>query len=294
MDVNYNDTDPTSWLWIGDRFIVGFPESQRFYAPVISDPLVSKTIFVGAQSVWRTQNAGGDRAFLEAHCNTAVGEFPSDLLYTGPCGSAADWPKLGTSTLTGSAFGTDKTAANSTLSSMARGRDTGTLWAGTGQGRVLISKNANDAAASVTFTRIDTAAQPGRAVSSIYADPTNPNHALVTFSGFDATTPTTTGHVFNVVFNPATSTATWTNISYDIGDQPVNDAVLDVATGDAYISTDFGVFRLVSGTQTWIQAADGLPTAAVSGLTLAAAKHGGDRWLYAATHGRSAYRLRLK
>jgi hypothetical protein len=56
-------------------------------------------------------------------------------------------------------------------------------------------------------------------------------------------------HVFDVVFDP-TSTATWTDISYDIGDQPVNDAVLDVATGD--ISTDFGVYRLVSGTEAWI------------------------------------------
>ena len=39
MDVNYNDADPTSWLWIGDRFIVNFPEAQRFYAPVVSDPV---------------------------------------------------------------------------------------------------------------------------------------------------------------------------------------------------------------------------------------------------------------
>jgi len=44
--------------------------------------------------------------------------------------------------------------------------------------------------------------------------------------------------------------------------------VLDVATGDIYVSTDFSVYRLVSGTQTWIPAADGLPTAAISGLTL--------------------------
>ncbi len=88
--------------------------------------------------------------------------------------------------------------------------------------------------------------------------------------------------------------ATWTNISYDIGDQPVNDAVLDAATGDIYVSTDFGVNRLVNGTQTWIPAADGMPAAAVSGLTLANAKQSGDRLLYAATHGRGAYRLRLK
>ena len=109
----------------------------------------------------------------------------------------------------------------------------------------------------MTFTRIDTAAQPNRAVSSVYVDPTNPNHAIVTFSGYDANTPTTLGHVFDVVFDPVAGTATWTNISYDIGDQPVNDAVLDTATGDIYVSTDFGVNRLVSGTQTWILAADG-------------------------------------
>jgi hypothetical protein len=293
MDVNYNKSDPTSWLWIGDRFIVNFPEAIRFYSPTIDDPLVSKTIFVGAQRVWRTQNAGGDRAFLEAHCNTAVGEFPSDLLFTGACGSANDWSPLGASTLTGAAFGATK--AGSTISSIYRGRDSDTLWVGTGAGRVLVSRNANAAsAAGVTFTRIDTAAQPNRAVSSVTVDPTNPNHALVTFSGYNATTPTTPGHVFDVVFDPVAGTATWTDISYDIGDQPVNDAVLDVATGDIYVSTDFAVDRLVKGTQTWIPAADGMPTVTISGLTLATAKQSGDRLLYAATHGRGAFRLRLK
>ena len=292
MDVNYHGDDPTSWLWIGDRFIVNFPEAIRFYTPTISDPLVSKTIFVGAQRVWRTQNAGGDRAFLEAHCNTAVGEFPSDLLFTGACGSADDWSALGASTLTGAGFGTTK--PGSTISSLTRARDGDTMWAGTGAGRVLASRNANASAASVTFTRIDTTAQPNRAVSSIYVDPTNPNHALVTFSGYEVNTPTTLGHVFDVVFDPNAGTATWTNISYDIGDQPVNDAVLDVATGDIYVSTDFGVARLVNGTQMWILAADGMPTATVAGLTLATAKQSGDRLLYGATHGRGAYRMRLK
>ena len=39
MDVNYNDSDPKSWLFIGDRFVVNFPEAQRFYSAVISDPV---------------------------------------------------------------------------------------------------------------------------------------------------------------------------------------------------------------------------------------------------------------
>jgi hypothetical protein len=296
MDVNYNGTDPTSWLWIGDRFIVNFPESIRFGAPAISDPAVSKTIFVGAQRVWRTQNAGGDRAFLEAHCNTAVGEFPSDLLYTGACGSANDWSPLGSSTLTGSAFGTTK--ANGNLTSLARGKDGGTLWAATSSGRVFVSTNANDAAANVTFTRIDNPATgtqaPTRTPSSVTVDPTNPDHAIVTFSGYDSSTPTTPGHVFDVTYDPVAKTATWTNISFDIGDQPVNDGVLDTATGDVYVATDFTVLRLASGTQTWVVAADGIPNVAVSGLTLAAGTKAGDRLLYAATHGRGAYRLRLR
>jgi len=292
MDVNYNGTDPTSWLWIGDRFIVNFPEGIRFYTPTVSDTQVSKTIFVGAQRIWRTQNAGGDRAFLEQHCNTAVGEFPSDLLFTGACGSANDWSPLGANTLTGAAFGSTKTGG--TLTSLSRANDAGTMWVTSQGGRVFISRNINDPAANVTFTRIDTALQPNRVPSSVTVDPTNANHAIVTFSGYEANTPTLLGHVFDVVFNPATGLATWTNISYDIGDQPVNDAVYDAATGDVYASTDFTVLRLVKNTQTWIEAADGIPTVAVSGLTMAAGKNSGDRLLYAATHGRGAYRLRLK
>jgi hypothetical protein len=296
MDINYDDFNQNTWLWIGDRFVVNFPETARFCSPTVSDPVRTKTIFVGAQSVWRTSDAGGDRAFLEAHCNvtTIPGKDPSNEQFTGVCGSAADWPKLGTATLTGSGFGTTK--SGNSISALSRGHDDGTMWAGTGAGRVLISKNINAADPStVTFTRLDddSTATPNRAVSSIYADPTNPNHAIVTFSGFNATTPTLPGHVFDVVFDPSTGLSTWTNISYDIGDQPVNDAVIDTATGDIYISTDFSVFTLTHGTQSWTPVSDGLPMVAVSGLTIANKQHGPQRFIYAATHGRGAYRLTL-
>jgi hypothetical protein len=300
MDINYDDFNQNTWLWIGDRFVVNFPESDRFCSPTVSDPLRTKTIFVGAQSVWRTSNGGGDRAFLEAHCNvtTIPGKDASNLQFTGVCGDAASWPKLGTSTLTNnsatSPYGTTK--GGNTISALSRGQDDGTMWAGTGAGRVLISTNINAAdPATVTFTRLDddSPITPGRAVSSIFADPSNPNHAIVTFSGFNSSTPTLPGHVFDVVFNPATGLSTWTDISYDIGDQPVNDAVLDTATGDVYISTDFSVFTLTPGAQSWTPVSDGLPMAAVSGLTIAKKQHGPERFIYAATHGRGAYRLTL-
>jgi hypothetical protein len=290
LDINYNGNDPKTWLWIGDKLSVGNPESFRFYSPAIMDPVVGNTIFVGGQHVWRTTNLGGDRSFLEQHCNTAAGEFgTSDGLFTGVCGT--DWFPLGGPTLASTVFG-NRSGGN--ITAVSRGTDHDTMWAATSGGRIFVSKNSNNAdPATVTFTRIDNAVTPLRTPGSIYVDPTNSNHAIVSFNGYGSNTPTTPGHVFDVVFDPATGTATWNDISYDLLDQPVNDVVLDVATGDVYASTDFGVNRLAAGTQTWLPASEGLPQAAASGLTLVDGKNG-DRLLYAATHGRGAWRLHLK
>jgi hypothetical protein len=70
---------------------------------------------------------------------------------------------------------------------------------------------------------------------------------------------------------------------------PATDLVRDDATGDLYGATDFGVMRLPSGTTTWGVAGDGLPMVEVPGLTIDSSA----RVLYAATHGRSAWRLML-
>ena len=107
IDINYHGNDPTSWLWVGDATGIFNTESFRFYAPAIADPVVTKTIFIGGQHVWRTTDLGGDRTFLEQHCNTAAGEFgTSDQLYTGNCGTFNDWFPLGGPSLTAStAFG---------------------------------------------------------------------------------------------------------------------------------------------------------------------------------------------
>jgi len=155
---------------------------------------------------------------------------------------------------------------------------------------VLVSKNAAaEPASAVTWTRIDLPTTPGRFVSSIFVDPSNANRAGVSYQGFDASTPSTPGHVFEVVFNPATGTATWTNRSYDLGDLPITDVIQDGPSGDIYVSTDFGVLRLAGGTTTWTAAAPGMPNVEVAGLTYVAK----DRIVYAATHGLSAWRLNL-
>ena len=153
----------------------------------------------------------------------------------------------------------------------------------------------------MVWTRIDDGqsahpVSPQRFPSGISVDANDPNHAIVSYSGYDAyavAAGTPTGHVFDVHYNPATHSATWTNISYDLGDQPITNVQLDSATGDIYVGTDFGVWELAHGTTSWAPASDGLPTVAVYGLTLAGGKKPGDRVLYAATHGRGVWRLQL-
>ena len=143
----------------------------------------------------------------------------------------------------------------------------------------------------MNFYRIDTSAQPERFVSGIAIDPANPNHAFISYSGYSAyaiASGTATGHVFEVTYDPAGHRATWTNIDHNLGDEPITDIALDSVTGKLYISTDFGVNVLQSGS--WVPAASGLPPVAVYGLTIDSA----HRVLYAATHGRSAWRLDLQ
>jgi len=280
-DVSFTGGDPGSWNWIGDP-LQQSNELRSFYVPIITDPTVGGSMFIGMQRVWWTPDSGGQQAFLQANCNEYTGTF------TKPCG---DWKPLGSGQqgdLTSTAYGTSKLGNYVVAVERAPGDDS-TLWAGTRVGRVFVSKNVNGKPQNVTYTRIDTSTTPGRFVSSIAIDPANPNHAFVSFSGYEAYTPGQPGHVFDVTFNPGSGTATWTNLSFNIGDQPITDLVLDDQTGDLYASTDFGVLRLEDGTNTWTDAASGLPPVATYGLTI----DSGARVLYAATHGRGAWVLDL-
>ena len=187
-------------------------------------------------------------------------------------------------------FGSDKAPGQYIVATERAPSDSGTLWAGLRRGRVFVTSNANDPTPSnVTFYRMDTSSTPTRFVSGIAVDPSNPNHAFISFSGYNAYNPTQPGHVFDVTYNPVSHTATWTNIDHNLGDEPITDVALDSSTGDLYVSTDFGVDILKSGGTTWTPAAGSLPPVAVYGLTI----DSGARVLYAATHGRGIWSLKL-
>ena len=291
FDVNFEGNVQGSWIWISDPMAFS-GQASAFYAPLESDPVVSESAFAGMQNVWRTKTAGNaDKQFLRDHCNTDTG----DRAFTGANSGCGDWVRLGGAAgdlSAGPDLDKGGGAAGYVVQIERAPSDRSTMWVGTRRGRLFISRNADaEPASAVTYTRLDTPAQPRRYPSGIAIDPNDPSHAYVSFSGYDAYTPATPGHVFEVRVNPATGTATWTNLSHDLGDQPITDVAYDARTGDLYASTDFGVSRLVKGTATWVPAADGLPPVAVYQLVLV--DNGSDRLLYAATHGRGAWRIEL-
>jgi hypothetical protein len=277
-DVNFSSGDMADWNWIGDPI---YGTGAAFYPPIISDPVVSKTMFAGAANVWRTKTWGMGTMTLEefrGHCNEWYGDF------SVVCG---DWVQIANPTLRSSLRG-DRSGG--TLAAVERtSADAATAWAATSTGRVFISKNVDADAAAVAWTRLDSAATPGRFVSSIYVDAANGNRAWVAYSGYNASTPATPGHVFEVVFDPSTGTAAWTDLSHDLGDTPLTDVARDAVTGDLYVSSDFNVMRLAAGATSWTLAAPGMPQVEVAGLTIVP----GARKLYAATHGLGAWLLNL-
>jgi len=283
-EVNFAGGKMSKWIAVYDG-LFGIPGNQ-FYAPIISDPRVSKTMFAGTgYGVHRTKTAGlGDRTLEEAqeNCNAFVGNFSPDQQ---PCG---DWEELGATRLTGTGWGNREGGAVSAIERTKS--DTNTVWTGTTTGRLFVSKNvAAEPATSVRFTRLDSPSTPNRFISGISVDPANPNHAWVSYSGYGSATPAATGHVYEVFFNPRTGKATWTDRSLDLRDMPITDIARDDRTGDLYASSDFGVLRLQNNTGTWTEAARGLPNVEVAGLTIDPAR----RALYAASHGLSAFRLQL-
>jgi transposase-like protein len=290
-DVNFKGNNELGWDFMAGP-LLGSGEGASFYVPLIADPntAAANTWFVGLQHVWRTQDNAGSQAQLDTQCNEFFGTGPFDTT----CG---DWEPLGGTAgdLSGTVpWGADKNPGPTgyVVATERAPSDTSTLWVGLRRGRVFVSKNAdNPTASAVTYDRIDSASTPERFVSGIAVDPANPNHAFISFSGYNAyanAAGTAPGHVFDVLYDPIGHTATWKNIDYDLGDQPITDIALDT-NGDLYASTDFGVDVLSKGTTAWVPASTGLPSVAVYGLTIDRT----NRVLFAATHGRSAWRLAL-
>ncbi|MCP4200420.1 MAG: hypothetical protein GY769_00625 [bacterium] len=124
-------------------------------------------------------------------------------------------------------------------------------------------------------------------VSSIAFDPENLDIVYATYATFNG----------EHVWKSEDAGMTWSALDGSgagaLPDLPVHSIVVDPAeSGQIFLGTDLGVFASADGGSTWGVEASGLPPAVTEWISYIETP-GGARYLFAFTHGRGAWRLRL-
>jgi hypothetical protein len=163
-------------------------------------------------------------------------------------------------------------------------RDSNRVAAGATDGRIYVT----DAGAAAAAIRWEVSRPREGWVTSITHDPGNPDVMYATYGGFGG------AHVFA----SANGGRTWRSIDgigdSSIPDVPVHVVVVDPARPERlYLGTDVGVFVSDDGGGTWAVENTGFG-AIVTEWLAPLVTPGGERWLFAFTHGRGAWKVRLE
>jgi hypothetical protein len=311
IEVKYNQLDQFDVNWVADTlFVLYGNEAAGFIAEAITDPVTPGWIFTGREHVFRSTNWGRNPVLTKdthrLHCNVWVGDgdVNNDGVYEPLVDFCDDFKPLGdpgpngrlTSATYSGTVAADARAGGFVAELQRAPSDVNTLWAATSTGRIFVSKNANDPnPATVTFDRIDNDAtaqnDPPRYPTSIYVDPKDPNHAWITYSGYNSKTPATPGHVFEVRYVPEASTF----INRDghkingYGDIPAQ-AIIVTERGTYYVANDYNVVVKEPNSDVWKMSPAGLPNMLVTDLAYVPQKD----TLYAATHGQGIWELKVQ
>ena len=148
------------------------------------------------------------------------------------------------------------------------------IYVGTDDGNVWRTGDGGSAWTSISGSL------PERWVTRVAVDPFEENTVYVTLSGYryDSYLP----HVFR----STDGGDSWTDISGDLPEAPVNDIIIDPVIDSAlYLATDFGIFATWDLGIHWFMVGDNLPNVPVVDMDF----HAPTRRLVAATYGRSMY-----
>lgn len=168
-------------------------------------------------------------------------------------------------------YGTITTIAASSL-------DANFLWVGTDDGNVWFTSNGG-----ANWQKVSTTL-PKRWITRAVADLWDKNTAYVCLSGFR--------HADDMahIYKTTDKGQTWTSVSGDLPDVPVNDLILDPTDPNTfYIATDVGVFATYNGGANWEPLGMNLPNVPILDLTF----HAPTRTMAAATYGRSMFKAIL-
>lgn len=252
------------------------------------DPTTTSLLYATTQQgwVWRSTNGGADFTLQTDGLSLASPSFATPLtmdphnrnrLYTAPStviyrsdNNATSWTSV-----------QQNAFAEAVNNISVAPQDENTVYVSIGHG-YAISRNAISASAP-TWNNFAGPSQ-SREVTWIAADANDPNTAYIGLAGFSVQDGK--GHVYKIT----NAGATFTNISGNLPDAPVNQVIVDPDVPNAlYAATDVGVFATSNGGQTWNALVTGLPHSIVMSVALDRS----TRILRAATHGRSMWDLQL-
>lgn len=229
----------------------GTSDRCAFIAPFVMDPSNPQVIVAGTYRVFRTTNGG---LSWTAISNDLTGDGAGGV---GSFGSVI------------SAIAIAKTSSAVIY--------VGTSGSGTSPSKILVTTNTGQNWGDSTKNNL-----PNRTITSIAIDPTNANRAFIGYSGYNANTPTKPGHIF-LTTNLG---ASWTDVSGDLPDIPVNAIILDPQNKNhLLVGTDLGIFETSNCGANWLQQNSGMANVSIADLDLRQ-----DRHVVAATHGRGMFR----
>jgi hypothetical protein len=140
-----------------------------------------------------------------------------------------------------------------------------------------------------TFRQLSLPAQmPNRYISGLAIDPSDGNGltAYIGFNGFSRRWTEGPGAGLGHIWKTIDGGLTWTDVSGNLPDVPVNDIV--ITNGTMVVGTDLGMVVSSDGGAHWARLGTNLPYTTVMDVHL-----GPDGRIYAATHGRGIWSIRL-
>ena len=234
-------------------------DRSEFYIPWIMDPANPERLYLGTYRVYRTDNAKATKS-ADVFWNTISPDLTSGCTGTAPNGGR----------------GCDITAFGKSAGANA-------LYVGTEEGWIWTT--ADSTVATPAWVRRDiSGTTPVRPVAGFAVDRSNYRTAYVAFSGFDLATPATPGHVFKTT----NGGQTWTNITNNLPDIPLNSIDVDASEPNTlYVGSDIGPYVSIDNGATWNPLGTGFPIVTVHQMAVNAY----TRQLVAATHGRGVWAI---
>lgn len=243
-------------------------DRSEFYTPFVLNQNNPNQLFLGTYRLYRTDNAKAQSA------------------------GDVKWNAISPDLTTGCTGASPNGARNCTVSAIGVGGGQG-VYTGSLDGLVYFSPNAQ-VSANPTWTLVglhsngvgDKHTLPNRPVAWIAVDRSNDRIAYVAFNGYNAATPHRPGHVFKTT----DAGASWTDVSGNLPDNPVNSITLDPSYPNTlYAATDVGPFVTYNGGATWAGLGSGIPPVAVDQIDMNPSQT--PRLIAAGTHGRGAWTL---